>query len=422
MLDTEILHTVEDIPSAEWNELTREEDIDSARGFLRFREYLEPGDGVLVAARRAGRLVGALRGVVAVPHSGLSSDPWKFVTSDAVLRLGEGPQEDPVSAAALRGLRDELVLGTAARTAAPGTTGTGAPLWQALTRQAGPCLVVREFDRSEVLADPGLDPAQRELVVAHLVRQAQISAAGHGAGAVAFPYVSPSDTVLRRVLAECGFRGGALTGASWIRTGGFTTYEEYLESLPSRRRRRYRQEEEQLRASGLAAGEVGLRENAGRIAVLEANTLVKHGGKPDAEAIRQARVALAGMLPEAVRIPAVRRDDGEIIACAMHLLGRKSVVFMTYGCDYSVEDRAGAYPWAAFYHPVRTAVESGVPAVRLGLEGFEAKARRGAVVEARELWVWTPDRGLRGRLGELLDLVGGRNTAHLGRFAAHGTG
>lgn len=412
MPDIRVLRSVDEIPSADWEELTWEADIDSSRGFLQFREYLEPGDSVLITVGPEGRLRGALRGVMAVPGSGLTSDPWKFVGAQAVLRLGEGESE--TEAAALRRAQRALVCGATGEEA---ETDGEAPLWQLLTRGIGPCLVVREFDRSEILCHPGADAAEAQSVAARLVRTAQTEALERGAGAVAFPFVSPRDSLLRAVLTEAGFRGGAMTGASWLETGGYGSYEEFLAGLPSRRRRRYRMEEKRLQeASDLTAGEVDLVEHAGRIADLEARTLVKHGGQADAEAIRRARLEIAGRLPDAVRIPAVVQG-GRIIACALHLRGRKSVVFMTYGCDYGVEDRGASYPWAAFYYPVRTAIDHGASAVRLGLEGFEAKTRRGATVEARELWVWTPETTALGRLGDLLELVGERNTAYLKRVA-----
>jgi predicted N-acyltransferase len=407
-----VRHSVDEIPSAAWDELTQAADIDSSRGFLQFREYLEPGDSVLITTGPTGRLRAALRGVMAVPASGLTSDPWKFLGSQAVLRLEDGDSD--TEAAALRRAQRSLICGAAGEEA---ETDGEAPLWQLLTSGIGPCLVIREFDRSEFLCHPEADAAEAESLAAALVRAAQVEALRRGAGAVTFPFVSPRDHVLRAVLTEAGFRGGAMTGASWLDTDDYESYEAFLAGLPSRRRRRYRLEEQQLQeAPDLSASEIDLVEHAGRIAELEAQTLVKHGGQADAEAIRRARLEIAGKLPDAVRIPAVARD-GQIIACAMHLLGRKSVVFMTYGCDYGVEHRGAAYPWAAFYYPIRTAIAHGVPAVRLGLEGFEAKSRRGATVEARELWVWTPKADALGQLGDLLELVGGRNTAYLKRFS-----
>jgi predicted N-acyltransferase len=223
--------------------------------------------------------------------------------------------------------------------------------------------------------------------------------------------------LLRESLAEAGFRGGALTGASWIDVRGCGSYSEFLARMPTRRRRRYRLEEQELRqAAGFSVGEVSLADNAERVAVLEAQTLAKYGAQVDPEAIRQTRIELVSRLPDAVRISAVERD-GQIIACAMHLQGHKSVLCLSYGCDYGVPDRSMSYPWAVFYHPVQMAIAHGADMVRLGLEGFEAKTMRGAVVEARELWVWTPDTTTLGRLGDLLDMVSARNTEYLARFS-----
>lgn len=208
-----------------------------------------------------------------------------------------------------------------------------------------------------------------------------------------------------------------MTGASWIDVQGCGSYEDFLARLPSRRRRLYRVEEQRLRqVADFSVGEVNLMENAEQVAALEAQTLIKHGGQADPEAIRQSRIELASRLPDAVRISAVERD-GRIIACAMRLQGMKSVLCLSYGCDYGVTDRSMSYPWTIIYHPVRMAIAAGAEAVRLGLEGFKAKSIRGALVEARELWVWTPDAVTLKRLGDMLDMVGDRNTGYLAQFS-----
>jgi peptidoglycan biosynthesis/recognition FemAB-like protein len=405
-----VLRSVDDVPVSEWDELIQKADIDFSRGFLQFREYLEPGESVLLTIRSAGRLRGALRGVVTVPESGLTSDPWKFVSTEAVLRLRD--DEGEAEATYLRRVHHELVCAAAGE-----HTDSDAPLWQVLTRGIGPCFVVREFDRSELLCHPEASPAEIECLTVHLIRAAQTAALDKGAAVVALPFVSRRDGLLREILAEAGFRGGAMTGASWIDIQGCGSYEEFLARLPSRRRRLYRVEEQKLlQVADFSVGEVDLLENAERVAALEAQTLIKHGGQADPEAIRRSRIELASRLPDAVHISAVERD-GRIIACAMHLQGTKSVLCLSYGCDYGVTDRSMSYPWAIIYHPVRMAIAAGADAVRLGLEGFEAKSIRGAVVEARELWVWTPDAVTLKRLGDMLDMVGARNTGYLARFS-----
>lgn len=405
-----VQHSVDDVPVSEWAELTQDADLDFSRGFLQFREYLEPGESVLLAVRSAAQLRGALRGVMTVPESGLTSDPWKFVSTEAVLRLQAG--EDEAEATRLRRAQRDLVRAAAGRDA-----DRDAPPWQLLAKEVGPCFVVREFDRSELICHPETDRAETERLTAYLIRSAQTMAADRGAGAVAFPYVNPGDDLLRGALAEAGFRGGALTGASWIDVHGCSSYDDFLTRLPSRRRRRYRLEEQKLvQAAGFKTGEVNLTDNAERVAVLEAQTLGKYGSQVDPEEIRQTRLELARRLPDAVRISAVERD-GQMIACAMHLQGPKSVLCLSYGCDYGIQDRSMSYSWALFYHPIQLAIAGGADQVRLGLEGFDAKARRGAVVEARELWVWTPQEATLGRLGDLLDLVGARNTEYLAQFS-----
>ncbi|MEU8992156.1 GNAT family N-acetyltransferase [Streptomyces sp. NPDC048558] len=404
-MTVDVLHSVNEIPADNWDALTQDLDIDADRGYLRFREHLESGQSLVVADSESGELSGALHGALTTHRTGLVSHPWKFVGSESVLRLA---QDDPEAAQVLRTQRD--LVGTE-----QSDPGEAEPVWQALDRRFGGCFVIRGFDSSELFLRSGLGGAEAEQVAGRLIRAAQSAALDHGAGAVAFPFVRPGDEVLRGALAEHGFQGGVVTAASAFHLNGCATYEEYLERLPSRRRRRYRQEERQILTSGLSTGEIDLITHAERIAELEAQTLAKHGGRPDPEVIRKARTLLAEELPDSVRVPAVERD-GMLIACALHLLGRRSSLFMAYGCDYDTEDRGASYPWACFYQPIRMALEQGAELVRLGLEGFDAKVQRGAVVEAREMWIWVPEQAPAKQLGTLLDFLDARNTEYLQRF------
>lgn len=411
MFTTHILNGIDDIAQAEWEELTREADLDFSAGFLRFREYLEPGDSVLVTVRHGEHLRGALHGALSVAGSGMSSDPWKFVTADSVLRPAEDGRDDGVSQ--LRSARSGIVRRLAGAGASDGRT----PLWRLLTDALGSCLVIREFDASRLVHRADLASAEVEQVTWQLVRSAQDLVVRRGAGALCFPYVETGNEVLRTVLGNAGFHCGVMTAASRIPTAGYRDYEEYLAAMPSRRRRRYKLEEEALsRAAGLEIRDVELADNLSRVAALEAQTLVKHGGAAVAESLRQARAEMVERLPHATFVPAVEHD-GTIVACAVHLIGKKAIYFMAYGCDYTVEDRSSSYPWAAFYSPVRRAIREGLDAVLLGLEGLEAKSRRGAVVEPRETWMWLPDPAHLRAARELLDLVSTRNLEYLERFA-----
>lgn len=403
-MKTSTLRSLGEIQSHEWGELTRESDTDASYGYLRFREYLEPGENLVITARRSGQLAGALHGALTTDGSGMASNPWKFLGADSVLRVNEAEEE----ADKLRRKHRILALGT-------DSARNKGPLWEDLSKKFGSCYVVRGFDRSALAIRPEVPAEEWEQIALSLVQVAQKSALDAGAGAVAFPFVAGGDSVLRSALARCGFRSGVVTAASSFRTEGCSDYAEYLERLPSRHRRRYRLEERRLEQSGLLTRELDMTEHAAHVAELETRTLAKHGGSADAETLRRARIELGRTLPNAVRVPAVEQD-GRIIACALHLLGRHSSLFMAYGCDYDVADRSTSYAWASFYYPVRTAVTNGARAVRLGFEGFEAKSQRGAIVEPREMWVWVPeDAGLE-RLGELLDFLHERNTGYLERF------
>lgn len=389
----------------EWDELTRGADTDAGYDYLRFREYLEPGESRVVAVYDGRGLAGALHGAFTTPRTAMTSTPWKFLAADSALRLGGACAR---TAAEVRARHRELVV-------AAGVPGDDGPLWQRLAARFGAALVVRGFDRSFVRCRAGASRGETGETTHVLVRAAQRAALEAGGGAVAFPFVDPGDGVLRAVLDACGFRRGVVTAASLFRTGGCDSYDAFLGTLPGRHRRRHRVERRRLAESGLVTGELDAAADAARMAELEAATLAKYGATPDVDAIRRARVELGTRQSHAVTVPAVERD-GRVIACALHFVGRGSSLFLSYGCDYEVADRSTSYAWTAFYHPVDRAVAAGRGAVRLGFEGFEAKTQRGATVHPREMWVWVPGAGDAERLGALLEFLRRRNADYLERF------
>ena len=398
------LNSVTAVSEAEWITLTGTADIDSDHRYLRFREHLEPGENLLITTRTTEGLRGAAHGAMSTPASGLASNPWKLLGAPTALRL----KEDDAEGAALRREHFAVALAAADRR----SLDRDESIWEALTRGLGPCFTVRGFDRSELILPPGVDGGERERTSAALVSAIQHEAVLCGAGSVVFPFVAPDERVLRGVLAECGFRSGVVTGVSQFTTKGCTSYDDYLARLTSRRRSRYRHEEQELRDSSLSLAEVRLHDHVERIASLEAQTVAKHGGRPDPAIIARSRALMARLMPDEVNVPAVADDDGNLIACGLHLLGGRSVLAMAYGCDYGVDERSMSYPWTCFYHPIRSAVRNGLESVRLGFEAFEAKVIRGAEIEVRETWVWLPNSAALNRLGSLLEFLHGRNTEY----------
>lgn len=394
------LHTVE--PAA-WTALDRAGDVDSSRACLQFREQLEPGPPVVLTLDDAAGVCAAACGVLTVPETGLTSHPWRLLGDEQMLRL-DGDED----ASAVRAEHAALVSAAAG-------DGPGDDPANLLTRALGSVFVVRGMDRSQVLLAGHLSGEDRRRAVDLLVKSAQRYAAEGLAGAVAFPFVAPADELLAGTLAAAGFQRLLVTAVARFDLSGCESLEAFHASLPRSARRHHRKEPAALAEAGLAVTEIRLADHVDRIAALETQTLARHGGRAAPERIARARRFMADTLGDAVRVAAVRRDE-RLVACALYLLGHSSCLFLAFGGDYTVADRATAYPCLGFYHPVTLALRHRVPEVRLGFEGFPAKAQRGARLVGREMWLWVPDPGRRERLAPLLRFMDGRTRRHLAQY------
>jgi hypothetical protein len=402
MIDVELLPSVGTAGAGEWRLLAGDHGLDSSQPYLLFREHLEPGRPVALAARHAGHLAGALHGVLTTARSALFSHPWKLLADDQMLRGA-----DPVQLAGLRESRDGLI-----RAVTGGETG-----WAGLSDSVGEVLTVRGFDRSRVLLGARLEAAQREQACAGLLSAAMRAVRDGLAGAIAFPFVDPADTLLRQSLAAAGFRCGTVTGSSAFELAGFTSYDEYLARLPARTRGRYRREERELDAAGLGLGTVSFRDHAERITALEAQTSARHGGHPDLRQMLASRHFLNDVLPEHLRIPAVTRD-GTLLASGMELLDQDDCYAVSYGCDYTLGMGSVGYHAICFYDPLSYCCDNGIRRLHLGFEAFLPKKIRGAIVAPLEMWLWAPDAARRDSLAALLQFISTRASGYLRQFAA----
>ncbi|UJW29931.1 hypothetical protein L3Q67_32560 [Saccharothrix sp. AJ9571] len=378
--------SITEVSSADWNRLAAARLPDLSHEYLAFREQREPGAPVVAALRDACGLTGAVHGTRATAASGLFSHPWKMLTGDQFRRdSGDDSRRE----------HERLIEGAGAARAA-----------------LADALVVRAYDTSDLLLSgdaPENERARTALALLDALRDGEASA-------VVFPFVRPQDELLRTALAERGFHSGCLTAASTVDTGGAADYAAFLASLPSQVRRHYAKAEREL-PGGVTVTEVPLLPNLDRIADLETQTLAKNGGPADFEAVRAARRRQAELMPGQLRVAGAVRD-GEILACAVQLIGPGGCCVLAYGCDYTAGEGSIAYHHLMFNEPVARCVAQGVAAYRLGFEAFQPKRQRGARVERREMWLWLPDTAAMAGAARLLDFLTGLNSDHLGTFGA----
>lgn len=392
----QIEDTVEAVPEPHWRPLAGQ-DVDRGRAYLRFRELVEPGQAVVVVARDGSEPVAAVHGALTAPGSGLFSHPWKMLAGEQFLRLDKSAEDTDAVLERQRRLVREAA-------------GSDAGLDEGI----GPVLTVRGFDDSDVLVR---ESADREAATTAVIGAAQGAVRSGLAGAIAFPFVEPENRLVRRALAGAGFRRTVLTATTEFDLTRFDSYEDMLASMRRKRRYRFLSERRALTDGGFALGTADLVDDAERIVELEAANARRYGGSPNPEALVRTRKRMAALLGDHVRVPAVTRDDAEIIACGLHLVDRRSYRNLVYGCDYDLAERGTSYQCVNFYEPLEYAFDRGLRRLRMGFEAFEPKLIRGARLAPRETWIWTPDERTGARLGRLLSFMGERSGPYLRELA-----
>ncbi|MFE9632477.1 GNAT family N-acetyltransferase [Streptomyces sp. NPDC006463] len=409
-MDTHLYDSAAHPTTAQWEALYGRGRADRGHGYARFRERVEAGPPALVTAADDTGWCAALHGAVTTPASALFSHPWKLLTAEQLRRPEEygGQQARETHAELLRAVTGE----------AAGPAGA-VPDAAALTAALGEAVVFRGFDSTEAGLREGLDAPARRRALHALLAHTQDAVRGGLAGAVCLPYVRPQDTDLRTALAELGFRPAVLTGVSDFDLSAVSSYDSYLDALPSRRRRMYRKEEQAVADSALSLGVWPLDGNVERVVELETRNIAKHGGRPDREALIAARSAMAGLLGDHLRVPVAVRTgagDGELVACGIHMADDDSYCILMYGADETVSDAGPVYPCLTFYEPLRHAADHGLRTVRLGFEAFSAKLRRGARLSPRETWLWTPDADRLAALHRVMEFLSARTSTHFERL------
>ena len=401
-----------DIAPDAWQAVSRPGCLDRSHRYLSFLEHVHPGAAITATASDGKGICAAVHGALSTPETSLLSNPWKMLAGSQFLRLDDrDAAHDPLLHETHASLLGQLTR----------TPSDDAPPALALAQVLGPCAVIRGFDNSEILYRADIAAPDRDKTAAALIAALQDGVRGGLAGAIAFPFVDPADTRLRRMLHDAGFRSGTLTAVTQFDLTPYHSYDDLLAALPGRRRWHFRDERKRLDRDGLRLETVDLAQNAERITELEAANARKHGGAPDPGRLLATRKLMAHHLSGDVRVPVTRTADDTIVACGLHLVSEQSYFCVVYGCDYEVEERSTAYQCVNFYEPLSYATDHAIPRLRLGFEAFTPKLSRGARLLPRETWLWLPDPRRLDTVGDLLRFLSDRCRPYLDDLAARHT-
>jgi hypothetical protein len=157
----------------------------------------------------------------------------------------------------------------------------------------------------------------------------------------------------------------------------FSSFEEYIESLPARGRRYVRRQRRGFAESGLKVIEVPLIDAVRDLAPLIRNVEHKYGNDQSLEVFEIYLVTIAlAMGGHATTLVA---HDGESPAAFSVIWHHgRDWRMRTWGCDYARTNRTFAYFNVFIYEPVARAAAAGARSLILGTETLQTKLERGA--------------------------------------------
>lgn len=238
-------------------------------------------------------------------------------------------------------------------------------------------------------------------VATELVERAVELARDTGCRHVLLPYLDePQSRWLqgyRTAATASGVRHKAVLPVAWA------SFDAYLESLPSHRRRRVRHERRVFEQGGIDVREPRLVDVAADLAPLLAQTENRYGRGVDRDQMEFFLLMLGMNLGED-SITLVAYRDERPVAFSLALLGGDRWVMRSWGCDYTAVGRAGYYFNLVYYEPVIRAIARGATLLDFGVGALEAKTLRGCQLEP----LWTI------LLPAADDLDGGRPVARTG--------
>ncbi|MEO3808451.1 GNAT family N-acetyltransferase [Sphaerisporangium sp. B11E5] len=230
--------------------------------------------------------------------------------------------------------------------------------------------------------DPG---ALRELVDAIVAWAGERSLR-----AVAFLYTPPSADALQKELAARGFLRVPLAYTCELEPAG-DGFEDYLASLPRKRRTEARRELRRLAEAGMTVRAVEVEHPPEDVVGLKCGHSAKYDGAPADHARTRARLeglCAGGALLFRAEIA------GTLVGYALFITHNGVWYCVSTGMDYTRPDARHAYFATVFYEPARLAYRSGVHRLHYGQGSWRAKTARGCTATELPGWILPLDARL----------------------------
>lgn len=199
--------------------------------------------------------------------------------------------------------------------------------------------------------------------------------------AVAFLYTPPSAGALRDTLAARGFLRVPLAYTCELAPPG-DRFDDYLASLPRRRRTEARRELRRLAEAGMTVRATEVAHPPPDVVELKRGHSAKYNGVPS----RGIRARLEGLCAGGALL--FRAEiAGTLVGYALFVTHDGVWYCVSTGMDYTRPDARHAYFATVFYEPVRLAYGAGVRRLHYGQGSTRAKTARGCAATELPGWI-----------------------------------
>ncbi|MBM7084777.1 GNAT family N-acetyltransferase [Micromonospora humidisoli] len=249
-----------------------------------------------------------------------------------------------------------------------------------------PSLMCGTWFNSSILTPPHAPAGRTDRARQELVDAVVDLADDWGSAAVFFPFVDAADTGLRRTLREAGFVEFAAP-ARHIFECGHGDYDEFVASLPSRKRNRLRREFAAVERAGVRTAVEPLDATTVDHAARLAHLLEQKYGQCSSYEQFQAWFDAIARHTEALVFTAAR-DAGPPVAMSMWIHHQGRLYGFHAGFDYERCQGLPMYSLVGYHLPMRYGfADAGTSVLEYGVGSDEAKRLRGTTALPQVLCV-----------------------------------
>lgn len=213
----------------------------------------------------------------------------------------------------------------------------------------------------------------------------EAQATAWGAETVAAMHVPDDDTALTALLTRRGYVPFTAV-ADCVLPLPFTSFPDYLASLPPTRRRKVRREMRSFQAAGYQVRLVGLDDVGPDHVQLHVDHMTRYGHSLTADKIAALLARIRDHLAPFTRVLEARNGD-RLAGFVLFYEDDTSLYPKMLGFLPQTADKAFIYFNLGYYELISYAVARGIPQLVLGPESYEAKALRGARPAYRTTYV-----------------------------------